>query len=324
MRSHPAFVRATFGVWLSFVSITVAAAEPGAPADSGVRIESSTCPHALVEAVQHLARVELSGAGLPDGAEAPRVVLTCAGRVVLIRAVLGTENDSRQLDLDQTDDALRARVIALASAELVRDTASRAARPAPPPPPLVTSAPVTPVPSSTASDVRYYPAKNRLVAFAKLSNFGSSFQPLYGAGLGFSHDLGRFALGLSPELMTSKREVALGSVHVFAADLSVRLALRFPSRVLPSELGLGHALGLARIEGTTHEADASGSTVSGTWAGPFVFGGFEAPLGAPCFLQVAAQVGVVTFPIRGQVARAPDVGVSGFWGGLSLGLGLGL
>jgi len=305
---------------------SVAAAQAGpTPDGGGVRIESSTCPHGLVEDVQHLARVELNGVALPQGVDAPRVILTCAGRVTLIRVVLGVESDSRQLDLDQTDDTLRARVIALASAELVRDTASRTLhRPAPPPSPLPAPLPEPSVAFVGPLPPAHVAAKSRLVAFGKLSNFGSRFDPLYGGGLGFAHDVGRLSLGLGSELLASGRDVALGSVQLLAADLSLRLSWRFPSSVLPTEVGVGHALGVARIRGKSAAPDADGQTISGTWAGPFLFGGFESQLGAPFFLQFAGQLGVVTVPVRGQVARGEDVRVSGVWVGLSLGLGLAL
>jgi hypothetical protein len=143
-------------------------------------------------------------------------------------------------------------------------------------------------------------------------------------GLGFSHDLGRFALGLGPSLIASHSSSSLGSVNVLMADLSVRLSLRFPNRILPSEVGMGHALGLARMSGTSDSASADEGSVSGVWAAPFVFGGCEAQLNEPLFLQFAAQLGIVTVPVRGYVARDSDVGAVGVWGGLSLGIGLNL
>ena len=329
MRRQHAFVHRAAGAatLIALLSIAPGAAAQASAAqdEGGVRIESSTCPHGLVEEVQHLARVELNGVALPQGVDAPRVILTCAGRVTLIRAMLGVESDSRQLDLDQTDDTLRARVIALASAELVRDTASRTLhRPAPLPAP-----PAAPLPEPSVAFVGPLPpahvvAKSRLVVFGKLSNFGSSFDPLYGGGLAFAHDFGRLSLGLGSELLTSERDVALGAVQLLAADLSLRLALRFPSAILPSEVGLGHALGVARIRGKADSPDAKGQTISGTWAGPFLFGGFESQLGKSFFLQLAGQLGIVTFPVHGQVAHGQDVRVSGVWAGLSLGLGVDL
>ena len=301
-------------VFLSYAGPLLAAGEASAPPEEGgLRIESSTCSHPWVDEVQYLAGVELSGAGLPEGADAPKVVLTCSGSVVLIRAVLGAQVDSRQVDLGQTDESLHARVVALASAELVRDTASHAAQPPPPPPPP--DAPLVAKPPAPA------PASNRLFVFTKLSNFGASFEPLYGAGLGISHDFGRFALGLDPEFAASRREVALGSVHLLAADFALRLAVRFPSRVLPGELGVGHTLGWARLQGKGATPDAISNRISGVWGGPFVFAGIESALGAPFFLHVAAELGVVTVPVRGEVARAADVGMRGAWAGLRLGVG---
>jgi len=298
-----------------------AAAEPSGSVRE-LRIESSTCAHPLVEGVERLTRVELNNAGMPTGADAPRVTLSCAEGAILIRVAIGESAGTRQLDLEQTESALRARVIALAIAELVRDTAA-GAPPLPAPllssnPPLNSPKQATPVASAPSEP------QNRLVVFAKLSNFGSSFEPLAGGGLGFSHDLGRLALGFGPSLATSNRNVSLGSVRALAADLSARLSLRFPSRVLSGELGLGYALGFARITGSSNSVLASARGLDGAWAAPFLFGALEAPFASPAFLQLAAQLGYVLLPVRGFVAESNDLEIAGVWGGLSIGLGLNL
>jgi hypothetical protein len=291
-------------------------------ADDSLQIESSTCSHALVDEVQRFTRIELKNSGMGSGEHAPRVILSCSERTSLIRALVDGHEGSRQLDLDRTEPALRPRVIALAIAELVRDTA-RGEAVEPPTAPLAPPAQeVEPAPSQRS---RALPT-SRLVAEAKLENFGTRFQPLSGGGLGFSHDVGRFSLGLGPALVTGQRNFALGSVQVLAADLSLRLALRFPNRALPGEIGIGHALGLARFAGTSN-ADSMRVTpgnLTGAWAGPFVFGTLDVSLAEPIFLQIAAQVGVVTIPIRGLVSGASDVQIAGVWSGVSLGLGLNL
>jgi hypothetical protein len=294
-------------------------------ADDSLQIESSTCSHALVEEVQRFTRIELKNSGMGSGEHAPRVILSCSERTSLIRALVDGHEGSRQLDLDRTEAALRPRVIALAIAELVRDTArgeaveppTAASTPLAPPAPEVEPAP---------SERPRTPLTSRLVAEAKLENFGTSFQPLSGGGLGFSHDVGHFSFGLGPSLVTGQRTFALGSVQLLAADLSLRLALRFPNRVLPGEIGIGHALGLARFAGTSR-ADSTRVTpgnLTGAWAGPFVFGTLDVSLAEPIFLEVAAQVGVVTIPVRGMVSGESDVEIAGVWSGVSLGLGLNL
>jgi hypothetical protein len=125
-------------------------------------------------------------------------------------------------------------------------------------------------------------------------------------------------------LATGERKLELGSVRVLAADLSLRLAYRFANRTMPGEIGLGHALGLARLTGTSSGANTNADSVTGAWAGPFVFGTLDVTLAEPLFLEVAAQLGVVTFPVRGRVQGEPDVTIAGFWSGASLGLGLNL
>lgn len=324
MRSNSAFLIAV-GASLCIPGRALAATEVEGDAEAGVRIESTTCSHALVDEVQHLARVELSNARLPKGSEAPRVTLSCVGRTILIRAALPGAGDTRQLDLDTTDEALRARVIAIAIAELVRETVRAPAAPPPVAPAPVSAPPAPAVAPPVSPPVTPEPAaSNRLVLFGKVGNFGADFEPLYGGGFGFAHDLGRFALGVSPSIATSRREVAVGSVRTLAAELSLKLAFRFPSSVSPGEVGIGHALGVARISGTSREADVEAAHVSGVWAGPFVFAGIEPKLGSALFMQLSAQVGVVTVPVRAQVARASDTAITGLFAGLSLGLGLNL
>ncbi len=297
--------------------------EPAAlPAPDSVHIESSTCSHALVDEVERLLQVELKNTSLGTGENAPRVILSCSERVSLIRALANGHESTRQLDLAHTDPALHGRVIALAVAELLRDTASGESEPPPTPPPPLLKPPPPSEPPSPELDSEPAPSANRLIAFAKLENFGASFEPLTGGGIGFTHDLGRLSLGLGPTLATGVRKPSLGDVRLLVADLSVRAAYRFPNRTLPGEIGIGHALGLARMSATSSEPNAVASNLSGVWAGPFAFATLDVSLADPLFLELAAQLGVVTFPVRGKVQNDSDIAIAGLWGGVSLGLGL--
>lgn len=323
---------------LSAVLATLARAEPAraqpsappplAPAFETVRIESSTCSHALVDEVERLLRVELRSTSLGSGEGAPRVILSCSDHVSLIRAVANGHESSRQIDLGHADPALHGRLIALAAAELLRDTASGNTElppePEPPPEPTKPLPPPTAEPPPPMLEYPAPPSANRLLLFAKLENFGSSFDPLTGGGIGFSHDIGHLSLGLGPSLATGLRKPSLGEVRVLVADLSLRAAYRFPNRTLPGEIGLGHTLGLARMSATTADRRTIASTVSGIWAGPFAFGTLDIGLTDPLFLELAAQFGVVTFPVRGKVDHDSDIEIAGLWGGVSLGLGLNL
>ncbi len=325
VRRQLASIALLSGIWLA----PAWADSADAPTDDELHLESSTCPHTLVDEVQRFTRIELKNTNLSGGESAPRVILSCSEHVSLIRALVGGRESSRQLDLDLTEPALRPRVIALAIAELVRDTARGEAVE---PPKVSPPVPVKPAPDvePVLSERPRAPATSRLVVLAKLENFGSSFQPLSGGGLGFSHDVGRLVFGLGPSLTTGQRNFAVGSVHVVAADLSLRLALRFPNRALPGEIGIGHALGLARLTGTAADSATNGATrvqpgfLTGAWAGPFLFGTLDVSVAEPLFLEVAAQVGVVTFPVSGEVAGESGVKLAGVWSGVSLGLGLNL
>jgi hypothetical protein len=296
-----------------------------ASAAQSLTIESSTCSHALVDEVQRFTHIELKNASLPSGESAPRVILSCSDRVSLIRALVNGHESSRQLDLARTDAALTARVIALAIAELVRDTARGEAVELPPPPLVPSPAPPDEVePTEPPSERFTSHAASHLVAFAKLENFSSTFQPLSGGGLSFSHEIGHFSLGLGPSLATGQRSPALGTVNVLAADLSLRLAYRFQNRALPGEIGIGHAFGLAKMTGSSPSPNTKASSVSGPWAGPFVFGTLDVSLAEPLFLEVAAQFGVVTVPVHGLVAQDANIDIAGVWSGVSLGLGVNL
>ncbi|HWZ89917.1 MAG TPA: hypothetical protein VNW92_13740 [Polyangiaceae bacterium] len=303
-----------------------ALAETAGPAEEdSLHIESSTCPHALLDDVQRFLHVELKSTRAASADSAPRVILSCSERVSLIRVLINGKESTRQLDLEGTDAALHARVIALAIAELLRDTArGEAVEPPPVAPALPPVEKPAPEPPPCPSVPARRPATSHLVAFARAENFGSSFQPLFGGGFSFSHELGQFSLGLGPTLATGERKVALGSVHVLAADLSVRLAYRFPKRAFTSEIGLGHALGLARLTGESSLSGTNADTVNGPWAGPFAFGTLDLNLAEPLFLEVAAELGVVTFPVRGLVAHGAAVEIAGLWSAASLGLGLNL
>ncbi len=312
----------------TFVAVFLAAVPRAAAAAGGaeldVRVDSTTCQTSLVEETQRLTLVELNSSRLALGADAPRVFLSCRESVVLIRVSLGEQVDTRQLDLEQTDSALRPRVLALASAELVRDMAGSEPPPAPPAPP-----PVPPIeqhrePSWRSSASAAPPreeAENRLSLFTESNNFGSHFQPLVGGGLGFSHGVRRLTLSMGSAFSTSDRRTSLGSVRVLAGDLSAKIAVHFPNRLMPSELGVGYALGYARIHAHGSSTEATPGQVQGVWAGPFLFGALESPLFSRLFLQLVAQAGFVTLPVRGRVAQSRDSELAGVWLGLSLGFG---
>jgi len=312
---------ATTGTFVALLTSAAARAQEGtgAAVDS-ILVESSTCSHVLLDQVRRFSQIELKNANLPEGARSPRVILSCSEHVSLMRAFVAGREATRQIDLGKTEQPVRARVIALAIAELVRDTARGEGIEAPP----ITFESVAAPPAEAPSPPPQYLAVNHLVTFAKIETFGAQFRPLAGGGLGFSHDVGPLSLGLGPSIAVGERSFALGSVRSLVADLSVRLALRFSGFGHAAEIGAGHALGLVQLSGTATSDRVMAASATGVWAAPFLFGKFDVQLSDPVFLEVAAQLGVVTFPVRGRVERGSDVAIDGVWSGLSLGFGLDL
>ncbi len=303
-----------------FVAVFLSAAPSAAAAGDAavdVRVDSVTCSRALVEETRRLTLVELNSSELPSGADAPRVFLTCGEPTILVRVSLGKQLGTRQLDLEQTDTGLRPRVLALAIAELVRDTAS--SEPPPPPPPRPRTQPVGKYAAPPAPVPKY--STNHLLLFAQSSNFGSHFDPLVGGGFGVSHVERGLAFNIAPALATSSRRTPLGTVRVLAGELSARISVRFPSYILASELGAGYGVGYARITAQSSTAEASANHVQGVWMGPFVFGAVESPVLSRLFLRLVAQAGYVTLPVRGRIAQSRDSEVAGLWSSLSLGVG---
>jgi hypothetical protein len=293
-----------------------------AEALDSIQIESSTCAHVLIDDAQSLLRVELKNTNLAVAGGAARLFLSCSDQVSLIRASINGHESSRQLDLAHTDPALQSRVIALAAAELLRDTANGEAEPPPLPPPP--AAAVEPIEIEPPRKLEPVSSSNHLLAFGTLENFGASFAPLSGGGLAFSHDLRQLAVGLDSTLASGERNPSLGRVNIVAADLSLRLGYRCSSRAWSGEIGLGHALGFARLSASAGATNVSAASVNGLWAGPFVYGAFDATLSEPLYLEIGAQLGAVTFPVRGTVEHEADIEVAGLWSRVSLGLGLNL
>jgi hypothetical protein len=290
-----------------------------------LRIESSTCAHQLIDDAQSLLRVELKNTNLAGAGDSARLFLSCSEQVSLIRASINGHESSRQLDLAHTDPALQSRVIALAAAELLRDTANGESESAPAPPSPPPPAPIVePLELEPPREPEPLGSSNHLLAFGTFENFGASFAPLAGGGLAFSHDIRHLAVGLDSTLASSDRNPSLGRVNIVAADLSLRLGYRFLNRALPGEIGVGHALGFARLSASTDATNVSAGTVNGLWAGPFVYGTLGATLAEPLYFEVAAQLGAVTFPVRGMVEHEKDVAVAGLWSRVNLGLGLNL
>lgn len=254
----------------------------------------SGCPEA--DEIQRLARMELSAA---EGAASIR----CEGD----RAVLTYGERTRSVDLGPVAPKARARLLALALAELANQVE-------PPPPPVSPPAPATGAKVDASVEI--------LGGFATFSaaspfSFGgrAGFEVAGGGRFGGRLDLGAsFGSGSIPGGRASMLAVA-GGITGFA---------RFPAGALEIDLGAGGRVGWIRLAGAPEDPEATaGATVAGVWGGPHAAARLALPLDTLALL-IDLEAGLVLRPVVGRAEGAPAIAADGAWFAVHAGAGFGL
>jgi hypothetical protein len=274
------------------------------------------------EQVLPLLRVELGSRLLVAPVQdAVRVRIECSVDAVLVSAwLVHAPPRSQRLNLTAVPASLRARIVALQVAEIVREQPAVAVDVGPPARPA--PAPARPSRRLTAIDAPAQDALRdglQLQLFAQASAYHRDGRWLAGAGVRVEHGLSALRFGLDAVLSTRGDGSELGSDRVLCAYLAPHVAWRFSAGRTAVRVGVGQALGHAWIRGDSSDADAIAGSVNGPWAAPFVLAGASHALGAAFAVHVRAEVGWVVLPVIGEVARAEDVELGGLWTNLQLG-----
>jgi len=294
---------------------TAEGAEAGVP----VAFSFDGCPEALAPPVERIARIELHAPADARGAMT-QIGLVCSGDDVhlIIDDPLTSKRVDRTVSLAQVAPEGRARLLALAIAELVRSSwVELDLTPTPSLPPS------HPVESSSAQRAE---ARTVAIATRSLAWRGSAAvdglliptvgHPILGLTLGLLHELPRraFAEGaLSAWDGLASRTTGDVAIRQLALDGAVGL------RVPVVDLSVGLRVGWTSLSGSPSMSALQGQTTSGVVFGPLLVASVQ--VAGP--LRVWARTGWLLRGERGVVAGDSDVTVGGYWASLGLGLGLG-
>jgi hypothetical protein len=295
-----------------------------------VDVASGECNAAPRAQLTRLLRVEL-GARLreqPDP-DALHVRIECTGPEVLVTALpSGAPARSQRLSLSGVPPSLRPRIVALQVAEIVRERdppalqggvrQAQARRPLPSPPPASGEGEA----SSAAPAAAGLRDGVQLQLFAQASAHHRDGRWL--AGAGGRVELGLFALrvGLDAVLAMRGDDSELGSDRALLGYLAPHVAWPLAAGRAGARLGVGYAIGFARITGQSDRPEAVAGTVTGPWMAPYALAAASYALGAAFALHVRAEAGWVALPVIGEIARARNVEISGLWTNLQLGAAL--
>ena len=320
-----AVLAACIAPWFATPARAQQRAEQSTAASVPVYVEAGECSAAPPTQVLPLLRVEL-GARLRAAPEldALRVRIECSGDEVIVAAFASNAPARiRRLSLVAVPPSLRPRIVALQVAEIVREHdlpgAQNGARAAQAPRPAQAASRSE---APNVADATRLHGGVQLQLFAQASSYHRDGRWLGGGGVRVEQALFSLRAGIDAVFATRGDSSQLGSDRVLSAYLAPHVAWPFAAGRTAARVGLGHAVGFARITGDSADPAAVAGIVSGPWMAPFALAGASYALGSAFALHVRAEVGWVVLPVIGEVARAKSVELSGLWTNLQLGAAL--
>lgn len=246
--------------------------------------------------------------GLDADPSALRARAQCVGSMIelTIEDAAGTLIATQQLDLQSVAVNGRARLLALAIAELL-EPSDRGAPQAPP----VASVAEVPVPEPSAT------APRRLSASAgALSFFGLPPRAAWVAGVDFTQRLlAPFELGVGLGAHGTRATTELGVATLTAVSVSATLgaAKSVFSDDVRFAVGVGGRAGVALLEGWPSAPDVQAGTMLAPWGGPMVSAtGDYAPF-AHLGFTLGLEAGWAIGGVLGRVQGVTELGLSGAW-----------
>jgi hypothetical protein len=280
------------------------------------------CDDGLAREAQRIATVELRATLVeaPPDAATTRVVATCDGGLADLSVLDPTTGKSveRRVALAQAAPTARARLLALAIAELVAASWSELeSNPRPEAPPAEPLAPLTAREAARAAIAR---PSGELAAVAD-THLLASGDWLFGGGA-------RAAFWISPAILLrfdaladyGELSRAAGTVVVTMPSLSAALGASLTRGLLRPVVTLGVRAGYVWMNGAAASAGNVGSGERGAWFGPEA--AFELGVWPRARIHpvLALRVGAHIIGVRGTVSEGRDIEDTAIWGGLSLGL----
>lgn len=251
-----------------------------------------------------------------------RVEVSCREGVVTLRVeVEGDTSLGRSRDFaarDVTGD-VGARVLSLAAVELLEEASKapksvveRAAEP-------VVEEPAPEPFQPTPSRPRSLPSV-RLMAGGALQTIELG-RPLAGGGI--SVDFLRLAplgLRLQFDVALGNREYDMGTVRSRLTTLSAQAGYLALHETWMARAFVGYRFGAGRIAGESQLDDAELGTVAGAYGGPLLSSGVGLRSGS-FVAELAAEAGLVSFPLRGEIRDEAAISLDGYWLGVGVNVG---
>lgn len=276
----------------------------------------------MAREAQRIATVELRATLVesPPDAATTRVSATCKDGLAALRVLdpMTGKSVERRVALAQAAPTARARLLALAIAELV--AASWSELESNPRPSAPTAEPLAPLIAREAARAAIARPFVELAAFAD-THLLASGDWLFGGGA-------RAVFWISPRLSLrvdaladyGELSRAAGTVVVTMPSLSAALGASWTRGVLRPGVSLGVRGGYVWMSGVAASAGNVGTGERGAWFGPEA--AFELGVWPRARIHpvLALRAGAHIIGVRGTVTEGRDVEDTAIWGGLSLGL----
>ena len=309
-------------------ALSVASAALAQPTRPALSLAFASCETLDTREVRRIVGIELR-AGLGPSAEnaiATSVRVTCRDTTV------GIEVDdratgkslSREVSVERVEQSVRARLLALAIAELV--SASWTELESTPRPSLSPTSATAPPEQKRAALGTLRARSKRLVRLGVLATaraFPPELEPLWGGALELRHRAwGAFGYRVDLALDHGVLPAEIGEVSVTTASSAISLMAAHDASWGGFGAGLGGRAGIAWLSGTADEpARIEGRSGSAWWAGPAAFVEAGVRPAERMVLGCVLEAGYALTDIQGRVDTAADLRLRRW---VSLGLGIGI
>lgn len=306
------------------LALAVAAAQAsGAPGDQRPRVSIAVlgCDEALAGEARRITAIELRAALTEATADeaTTQITATCSAESVNLRVIDPTTGKSleRSVALSQAAPTARARLLALAMAELVVASWSELEdNPEPKAPPAARLAPKA-AREAARGVVARLPIELAAVADAHLL---ASRDLILGGGA-------RSEIWISPSFFVrfdalvhyAELSRPTGTIALTMPSVSSALGASFGTAWLQPRLSVGARAGYAWMNGVAGSAATTGDRQQGVWAGPELAVELSAWPRARVHPLLCLSVGAHIFGVRGTVNGGRDILATGLWSALSLG-----
>jgi hypothetical protein len=300
----------------SWSVVLLLVAGPAAGEADSSRITIAPCVEVSHDDLRRLLDLELSTSG-----GTLQIAIGCDDRAVTLEVAdqHSGRRGARSLQLERTAPEARARLVALAAAELTAAVLSDEA----PAPAISSDAPPAVNASGGAmSRPAEHPLPLSLLAEAGGARFFSRLATTVEVGLTLRYD-GWRVLEPSVILAGSLGGVTRKGREATAGSLSLSPLLGVHHRLgrATARAATGPRIALGRLRASAALPGDQPGTFTAPWLGWLAQLGLGTSLGPRLFVELVGRTGYVLWPIGGRIAGGREIAVEGFWIGGSLSLG---